>query len=175
MAMYAALFDFLRQKAAENRFPNVYKHQELRAAGRTHEEINSWCDATLRYTREFAKRHDLCFEDLVDRLRSGPLGCRCDCDALTITVFLAPPPVILSKEGCETPAETAIREGLYAHCRVEGRPVSFLDALSAVSMGKEAEMWVPCGKDAPYAMPDVKRVIAREMGLKEYRWPPTGD
>ncbi len=123
------------------------------------------CDHTLRHTREFAEMHGLSFEDLSRIL--GETGDFCDCEALVNSAYQIPHEDVIGKETFKTPVQIAVEKGLYAHCRVDGQPVSFPEALDAKEAGRKVEMWVPCGKDDPHAMPDVNRAIASQRQSEE--------
>ena len=58
--------------------------------------------------------------------------------------------------------QIAIDIGLFCHCRVNGKPVSYEEALSAKRAGLMVQWHVPCGKNDPYAMPDINRAIPIE-------------
>ena len=165
MPIYAALFEHLCSKAEERGFPDIWDHLIAQAEGQKSEKKEWWCDHTLRFTKEFAEMHDLCFEDLSRIL--GEMGGYCDCEVLLNSQFLIPPEDVIGAETFKTPVGIAIEKGLYAHCRVDGQPVSFPEAMAGKKAGQKVEMWVPCGKDDPYAMPDVLRAIACQRQSKE--------
>jgi hypothetical protein len=67
------------------------------------------------------------------------------------------PAQVIGKETFVTPRRYAIEHGLYCHERIGGVPVSWEEAVAAKREGVKVEWHVPCGKDDPYASPDVGR------------------
>ena len=108
------------------------------------------CDRTFRHTKTFAEEHGLSFEKLAQILRET--GSYCDCQVPYNSVRHIPDDAVIGQETFKTPEQLAIELGLYCHCRVNGKPVSFVDAVKAKLDGVEVEWHVPCGKDDPFAM-----------------------
>lgn len=123
------------------------------------------CDHTLRFTKQFAEAHDLCFEDLSRIL--GEMYGYCDCEVLMNAAFRIPPEDVIGKETFKTPVQIAIEKGLYCNCLVDGKPASHAELVAAGRTGRKVEAWVPYGKDDPHAMPDVNRAIASQIQSEE--------
>lgn len=129
------------------------------------DEAMGGCDHTLRFTKQFAETYKLSFEGLSRILEET--GGHCDCEVLLNSAHLIPHDDVIGKETFKTPVQIAVERGLYAHCRVDGQPVSLPEALAAKEAGRKVEMWVPCGKDDPHAMPDLVRTIERPVRSDE--------
>ena len=129
------------------------------------EEPGGGCDHTLRFTKQFAETHELSFEDLSRILRET--GGYCDCELMMNSPSSIPPEDVIGAETFKTPVGIAVEKGLYAHCRVDGQPASGWKAVLAKRAGRKIEMWVPCGKDDPHAVPDVNRALGRQVQSEE--------
>ena len=145
MPTYGDLFDYVTSKLGDN--------------------LMRECDHTLRHTKQFAKMHGLCSEDLVRIV--GEMGGFCDCEVLLNSACDIPHEDVIGKETFKTYVQIATEKGFYCHCHVDGTPVSFSEATAAKEAGREVEMWVPCGKGDPHAMPDVNRAMANVLYPQE--------
>ena len=115
------------------------------------------CDHTLRWTQEFADSHGLFFGEL-SQIFEG-LGSHCDCEVLLNAAPKIPPQDPIGQESFKTPRQIAIDQGLFCHCRVDGKPVPYPEAVAAAEAGASVELHVPCAKDDSYAMPDLNRAL----------------
>ena len=122
------------------------------------------CDRTLRLTEQFAEGHKLPFRKLSKLL--GEMGAFCDCEVVLNVPNHAPPEEVIGEETFETPLQAAINRGLYAHCRINSKPVSFAEASAAKGNGIAVKWWVPCTEHDPFAIPDTTRAIEESESIR---------
>jgi hypothetical protein len=130
-------------------YGDLFAHLEQQLAG------GEECDHTLRLTKEFAEQHDLSFGELSQVFED--MSGRCDCKVLLNAEDRIPPEDPIGQESFKTPRQIAIEQGFYCHCHVDGKPVSFEEAVKAAQVGSSVEYWVPCMRDDPHAIPDLNR------------------
>jgi hypothetical protein len=112
-------------------------------------------DDTLDLTWRFAEEHGLYYGELSQLLQET--GGYCDCEVLMNSAEYISDDEVIGEETFVTPVRYAIEHGMYCHERLAGDPISFADAVAAKEAGLKVEWHVPCGKDAPFAFPDVTR------------------
>jgi hypothetical protein len=132
-------------------YGSLFDHLEQQLTG------GETCDHTLRMTKKFAEEHDISFGKL-SQILEGMSGF-CDCEVLLNAARKIPARDIIGQESFTLPRQLAIEQGLYCHCRVNGKPVSFEEAVKAAQAGLSVEHWIPCAKDDPHAMPDLNRAV----------------
>ncbi len=135
MVKYRELFDYMYKRLADG----------------------EQCDNTLRLTKRFAEQHDLSFGELSQVLEG--MGGYCDCEVLMNAADGIPAQDRIGQESFKTPQQIAVEQGLFCHCRVNGKPVSWQEAVIARKAGLLVEWYVPCSKDDPLALPDLNRAI----------------
>lgn len=120
------------------------------------------CDHTLKHAKEYSERHGLDFEELSDVLQE--MGGYCDCEVLINAAGRIDGDEVIGKETFATPTQLATENGWYCHCRVDGVPASFEDAVTAKDTEVAVEWHVPCEKDAAHSSPDLNRAMRQLAG-----------
>src|SRR5580692_5253788 len=87
------------------------------------------CDNTLTYSHAFALGYGIDWHALRTILQE--CGGFCDCEVLLNAQTMIPEEDVIGQETFKTPHQLAREQNLYCHCRVNGQPVDYQDALTA--------------------------------------------